>query len=464
MTLESTAEQSAGRTLEWFAIAWSFATFFHFRLDHLRPWELRPLEAALVVAAFVLLARPRSRTLLALTCALQLLDYASVPQLSNHYTLHAFCSASVLLALAATTHREDPARAFLRWLRGSFAGVLAVLYFWSGLHKLNSAFFDPAVSCATALLRDLPAHGLLDGWLGVASAATVVGVELLAAVLLCLGRARPMVGVLALFHLVIGLTGYAYYLDFSALVFACWLLLLGAPSPAAIVPSSVWRDRRGALRWLPLALGIALGVPSWIRDRAEEVPFLLADDRPLWVLFGSAFVVLLILQSRAATPDSQEDEGTAAGRGRLQAGLLAVRATMLGVMLFLGLMPYLGLRTEATFSMFSNLQTENGWNHVLLPERLRVARLQEPVTILESDLPQLRWWLRRSDEVAPTSYAFWRAVNSSPVPGRVRYEIGGRDATLDVGVGERPSLVSRLLNRLLVFKPVVLAEPRPCTH
>jgi len=66
--------------------------------------------------------------------------------------------------------------------------------------------------------------------------------------------------------------------------------------------------------------------------------------------------------------------------------------------------PYLGLRTQDTFTMYSNLQTEDGqWNHALLPDGVQIFSLQDDlVRIVASSDPllardarsgtRLVWW------------------------------------------------------------------------
>jgi hypothetical protein len=53
------------------------------------------------------------------------------------------------------------------------------------------------------------------------------------------------------------------------------------------------------------------------------------------------------------------------------------------------LCPYIGLKTRTTLTMHSDLRTENGyWNHLLLPERMRLFTYQNDlVEVLSSDLP-----------------------------------------------------------------------------
>ncbi|HSH59473.1 MAG TPA: hypothetical protein VK988_07500, partial [Acidimicrobiales bacterium] len=49
--------------------------------------------------------------------------------------------------------------------------------------------------------------------------------------------------------------------------------------------------------------------------------------------------------------------------------------------------PYLGLKTESSFTMFSNLYTEQGsWNHLFIPEAIRMFPYQDQlVRITDSD-------------------------------------------------------------------------------
>jgi hypothetical protein len=51
------------------------------------------------------------------------------------------------------------------------------------------------------------------------------------------------------------------------------------------------------------------------------------------------------------------------------------------------LTPYVGLKTQNAFTMYSNLQTEQGvWNHLFLPEAMRVFELQDDlVEIVNAD-------------------------------------------------------------------------------
>jgi hypothetical protein len=76
------------------------------------------------------------------------------------------------------------------------------------------------------------------------------------------------------------------------------------------------------------------------------------------------------------------DRSPAAGRVR---ALTPVYVVVAAVLVVNAASPYVGLKTEATFAMFSNLQTEPGhWNHLLVPEAVRVFGAQDDLVRLEA--------------------------------------------------------------------------------
>ena len=95
----------------------------------------------------------------------------------------------------------------------------------------------------------------------------------------------------------------------------------------------------------------------------------------LWML---AWAVLLLRNWRHWSQPRH------AGRGRFGAGNV-VFAVALILILVNAASPYLGLKTRFSFTMFSNLQTEPGrWNHVVIPEAMRIFGLQDGVVRFES--------------------------------------------------------------------------------
>jgi hypothetical protein len=85
-----------------------------------------------------------------------------------------------------------------------------------------------------------------------------------------------------------------------------------------------------------------------------------------------------------------------------RASLRVTSAVMiLGIVLvaFTAAMPYLGLKTRAAFTMFSNVRTEPGhWNHLLIPESVRVFGWQDgEVHFISTDDPELDRKIRALD-------------------------------------------------------------------
>jgi hypothetical protein len=133
-----------------------------------------------------------------------------------------------------------------------------------------------------------------------------------------------------------------------------------------------------------------------------------------------------------------------------------------------GLSPYLGLKTETSWSMYSNLRTEAPSNHLLMSESLQIAGYQDDlVEIVETSLPELQRY--RDDNLAMTFFEFRRLTSRTTADFRVVYKRNGSVHVLESvnGVSSDP-LVTRshgwLAERLLVFRPVEVTGPTRCRH
>ncbi|MBM7069580.1 hypothetical protein [Actibacterium sp. 188UL27-1] len=184
-------------------------------------------------------------------------------------------------------------------------------------------------------------------------------IELIAMVALFITRLKPfgmLIGIL--FHIIIGFTGCAYYKDFSTIVLLLYALFL---------PREVFTV------WLPIFLGVgdrrnrilSIGriallvlVAAYLAASLSAVSpdLFLPTDRgfmPFFAVYALAFYGFVI----AAMP---RDGGTS-GDYRYSGWLI------IPVLFFLnGWSPYLGLKTESSIAMFSNLHTEGReTNHLL---------------------------------------------------------------------------------------------------
>jgi hypothetical protein len=125
-----------------------------------------------------------------------------------------------------------------------------------------------------------------------------------------------------------------------------------------------------------------------------------------------------------------------------------------------GASPYLGLKTETSFSMFSNLRTEAGEeNHLFLP-RLDWFELQDDVVeIGASGAPELARFAGTGERLA--WFEVRRALDRRRDEGvRVTYR---RDGQWVEASSAEP--IPLLLDRTLVFRPLPpVGAPPACGH
>ncbi|MFP8874172.1 MAG: HTTM domain-containing protein [Myxococcota bacterium] len=459
-----------------FAFLWALSALFD--LIPRAAWLDSPAHFFLAASAVVVVLQPSSRLAFAVFNVLRLVAFVTdSPDTPNHQVLFALGSASILwtgLAHAWQTTRERSGSPFRisgeAWLR-AFAPVLraelVLLYFFAVLHKLNWAYFDPSVSCALHTLSRLT-QAPFKPWIPEGEAAQLLvifgslAIEASVPVLLCIPRTR-MWGVILgfIFH---GFLGLGYF-HFSTGVIA--LLILFIPTSAldhAFGRLEAWRTRQSWRRWLTrewvpglISLGLVLAMVE-MRE-IDRIGYRML--RLVW-LAGVVCFLLFLLGTR---------QGWSSWRGAAPGRLRDARLVLIFPLLlfFLGLSPYLGLRTVPASSMFSNLRTEGGvTNHLFMPARaLRVASYQEDLVEIEaaSD-PGLRRWARQGS--ARVFYDLQRQIQEMAAGGEtdiaIRFLRSGR--RYDLGSAElNPELTaphSWLDRKWLAFRPVPGERP-PCS-
>lgn len=363
-----------------FSTLWAAASLFHF--DNSPP--LNPASFSLIGVAGLTLWRANQRWLLVLAASSTIFIVSQeLPAASNHAVVALLVNLAILMRAVAgtvvhqaTAHDEGQAPV----PAGPVLGTLLVVYGFTVFHKLNSGFFDPRESCATVIaFSGLRLHGLHSGtWLSPVvpwmPALTVVW-ELAILLLLAKSSLRRW-GVLTgfVFHLGLGL---AHFYDFSTLVFAIYLLVLPPEIAARANPSE--RARRLSLVFV--GGWAAASVASWTSESAVG-PLGIQWFTLQTAAWLGAMAALLAPLFRTAVagcwlPDCR----------RPASPLLWVIPALA---LLNGLTPYLGLKTVANFSMFSNLRVEAGAsNHFLVPaESLELTPwVRDPVDVLEVYLP-----------------------------------------------------------------------------
>jgi hypothetical protein len=174
----------------------------------------------------------------------------------------------------------------------------------------------------------------------------------------------------------------------------------------------------------------------------------------MWVVYGG--VAMLLLADAAI--NHLPWRGTVGPRRPLW--LYAVPATLF----ILCTAPYLGLRTEASIAMFSNLHTEAGVsNHLLISEPLALFPYESEVAMIKaSSDPDLQHFADRN--LGLVMFALKERLRKKPGQW-VTYELNGvryeRATAQSLGALTHASFWER---KLLIFKHVDFARPKVCTH
>jgi hypothetical protein len=463
----------------WFVTLWVMAFTFHYFAQ--LPVDVWPI---LLVAIPCLIAPSSVAAFTLFLLVGAVVVWTKLPAASNHLVIGILVHAAFALSAAAilwgrrrvSTHRTDSTfrATWIETVRAPVALTLLVVYFFVIFHKLNKSFFHPEVSCSGTLLSQLVRLQGLDvgpmpDGVVLASAYLTVFVEALILFLLAVRRYRRW-GVLlgVAFHATLAM---ANFYDFATFVFAIYVILLPPEATARVPRPEMWR-RAALLGWTASGL---VGFAAWWSDSIDSPLGLRWHTLQVvtWFLAVGPLMVPLLRTSFATHPTD---------RPAPRLTFRPVWLVLLPVLAFVnGMTPYLGIKTVANYSMFSNLRTEEGrTNHLLQGvENLEITnRLHDTVDVLELDLPDRpkRWWsprlsaahrLRRQTRWAREdahirvpwlelrrAALLWKDAGWRDI--RIRYVHGGvdrvvLDATMD---GELVEPLPWLTRRLVAFREI----------
>jgi len=433
-------------------------------------FEVLSVHFVVVLAALWTLFRPTSIVRVLAMLAAEVCSVAlDMPDVGSHTLLVLVSGASVLAYVGWTSlgPRRLPDAGLLFERIAPFLRVqLLLVYAVAAVAKLNTGFFDGAVSCGAALAAQVAWFdpSLLDGaWRVVPSIYGTVAIELALPVLLAVPRTRLLGLALGVaFHAVLALAGNV---PFSALALALYVAFLPADTPSrvrAVALERPWLARwarriRRAARFraaLPIAVGSWLVAAAVLTPEPALARALIANGTRLLVV---AIIVLaagvLILCLRRGGPPAPS--------GSLRLGH-PVFAVGIGLLIVNSLSPYIGLKTDTSFTMFSNLQTETGrWNHVLIPEAVRVFGYQdELVRVTDSNDPALE--RRTAEGTRVVRFELERYVRSRPGT-TAAYTQAESDGDVRVASsGAAASAATPVIDRLVKFRDVRAPERSGC--
>lgn len=428
--------------------------------------------AVLFLSGGLFLIPRKTVLLLGLAAATIVLYLLRLPVASNNKTITAVFCLSLLLSSGVlfqkhrsfgTNFRED----LYNSLRLVARLILLIMYFYGIFHKINTGFMDPTVSCAVGLYKPLAApfgleNNLAGRYFAIATTFIVEGI----AIISLLWRRWFAIGlILSLpFHYIIPISAFSWYMDFSSLVFALYVLtiprevagdLYAFVQRHAVLPLREWMGRIGTL--VPFALLAALAaimilILSQAHPGRPALMLLHSMFILIWSVFGGAVMLALIWAVLGHLPYN----GTGPARQSAWIGIIP------GLFFLSCLSPYFGLKTESSINMFSNLHTEGGYsNHYLFKAPPYLADYQRDVVhVVDSSSPTLRGWGEKG--LWNVKYSIDEHVRRHPGEW-VKYEDrSGKIATVDVSTAGAEA--GFLAQKLLIFKPVDFRQPKVCSH
>ncbi|WP_156141126.1 thiol-disulfide oxidoreductase [Sphingomonas sp. 37zxx] len=461
-----------------FAAMWGMAMLFS-SVSHtpfllgLKGVKHQILEIAIILNALYVMWKPsRLATLLSLA-ALLCIAYASrMPVSSNNQTIATYMNLAIVAVigpqLLLRNDRKNSEALIYERLRFVAKSLLAIMYFFGIFHKINTDFLDPAVSCATALYVPLTREfGLDDSLVGryLAIYSTFV-IEAIAIACLYIRRLFWLGLLISLpFHYVIPISGYSYYMDFSSLVFALYMLSMPRQSALVLyadisqVARKVVQLRAGAATFALLVAALLIGTATvtWLSYSFVDRPFRILWHSAwlvAWAVLGGIAMIFILRAALASTANWQF------ARTEKRPWWLYLFPVVLFVSCW---SPYVGLKTESSIAMFSNLHTEGGvTNHMMFGSPPYLFSYQAKVArIAETSNPKLLPQGNNGDFLTEHDLAL--RILGNPKDW-FTYVIDGKvysGVTAATYTGYRPNFIER---KLLDFKPIDWTRPKPCTH
>ena len=398
--------------------------------------------------------------------------WLEAPLVGNHWVLAAAVSLAFLVAAALKTGRRG------RSSRGDWPGwdvflptarvTLLIAYAFAAFAKLNSSFFDPAVSCAVFYQ-----HQLVNSWglgslsvygrpgLGTAVAVGAAATEMSVVILLVIPRTRRVGVLVALsFHWLLALDLDQHFWDFSSVLFPGFLLFLDRAQWERLTKLRVRlrRATRPAVRYVFLALGAGCALVVAAATALETNTFAwglaVLAGHGSWMVIGTATLVLVVVAT-VRTPRSVDP---------VPLRVPAVAALLVpALVLFNGLTPYLELKTGFGWNMYGNLRTVAGEsNHFIVARTLDLSGLQaDQVEILESSDPALASLVGADYTLA---YSEFREYAHAYPEASVTYRRGGQVHRV-ARIGDDPAGtggVSTISTRLQSFRVIDTSGRERC--
>ncbi len=336
---------------------------------------------------------------------------------------------------------------------------LIILYFFVVLHKLNYDFFKTEISCGAVLFENLVNNLRLTKVVFIEyiydnnqtlisnfSIYTSLIAELLIPILLLFRRSRNFGLVFAmLFHFVLAMEGLGAIVSFTAMMFTYLILF----SSVEMVDRVIETTQRYS-RYLSIGAVIAVAMLS--------ISYLFFTRNIFNMLVGLTWVTYII-----TTIIFYISHIKLSSKNSIKLSSPSLVLWIFPLLVFInGFAPYLGLKTQTSFSMFSNLITENGrTNHFFIPSDFQIFNYQKELVYIEytniKNISSPDAW-NKDRKYNLLLFEFIRKINSVD-SGYVKFNVNDKSHYIEKKNGEVVKSTielhqNRLLKKLLLFRPV----------
>ena len=472
-----------------FSVAWALATITHQFTFTRWLWQGIPLGWILSLLALLLLAFPQVTLLLvAITLCSVSYTYSVIPHVPNHIFFEWWINLSFVVTFLIAWYRSDWARNLnQREFREKLAALyipvaissLIVLYLWTFVHKLNTDYFNAYHSCSVYLLEGMVTR--INGGLGLLGITPIsydfpmsmrwgsvwgsLFFEALIPLLLIFRKTRIWgVGIGIFFHSLLAIHPHYGIYSFSAMLMGLYVFFV--PERSVNAARNYLGKRQYLLKgktpqWLAAGLLLIFFVGAVVLERGfpRYQPMYKLGLMVWLVISGLSAYLWWRMYQRPVT--------------RVKLTLLPV-LYIFPILIFLnGLSPYLGLKTESAFSMFSNLRTETASNHLLFPETMKVFDYQEDIVkVHDSSSPIFVFDVYHEADIRMyTVFEFKRRINELLAEGKdmtINFTYQDEAYLLELSDGqvnlpEWAELPAYWKLKTLYFRPIY-AGPSLCQH
>ena len=436
----------------YFAVFWTKAYFPRYLTD------LHVPELLIVLALFGV-AFPRLKEVLMINTLVFILHYINISPTGSNNAISAFflCLVTIIshLKVNFTTKLHLNLRdEIFKLIQGPGKLILVTMYFYGIYHKLNLDFLNTDVSCAVELYKPLASYvGLENNQVGHLLAVYITFVvEGIAILGLLITKFRTLGLVVGIpFHIAIGFTGYRFFMDFSTIVLTMYALNVNNES---INRFNTWLKETLGPQWKVNlisrmrqfgALGFLIFVLIHNRKVSAE------EFMPIFALYSIPLYLFLTIFVKNENGEQSLSKS----------GLIYIIPFIYFIN---GSSPYLGLKTESSIAMFSNLHVEAGQtNHLIHGVIPGFWNYSEEVITIESSENEI---FRPGENLV--RYEFDKRLSRHPnIDIEVKSNIDNLTQNISPSNDNWVNTYTEapwFVKKFLVFKPVDFNRPKVCTH